>query len=120
MVSVVAAVAVAAATVVLLRVAAARRRGPRRRPGRRQPARQPATYLGAYVTGVPASYAPISLAGRRDRHPPNVALYYSGWGEPFRAGFAGQAARHGAVPLVQIDPARSAWRSSPTAATTPT
>jgi hypothetical protein len=31
-------------------------------------------------------------------------VYYSGWGESFRAGFARQAARNGAVPLVQIDP----------------
>jgi hypothetical protein len=31
-------------------------------------------------------------------------VYYSGWLEPFRTGFATAAAKHGAVPLVQIDP----------------
>ena len=31
-------------------------------------------------------------------------MYYSGWSEPFQADFAATAARHGSVPLVQIDP----------------
>ena len=31
-------------------------------------------------------------------------MYYSGWWEPFRTSFATTAAKHGAVPLVQIDP----------------
>ena len=31
-------------------------------------------------------------------------MYYSGWMEPFQVRFAGMAARHHAVPLVQIDP----------------
>jgi mannan endo-1,4-beta-mannosidase len=103
-VSVVAAISVAAATVLLLGVAA-----PAARPasaGRvvvSLPA-SPGSYLGAYVKGVPASYAPISSLVATTGTQPNVDLYYSGWGEPFRAGFAGQAARHGAVPLVQIDP----------------
>jgi hypothetical protein len=35
---------------------------------------------------------------------PRVVLYYSGWLEPFQAGFAATAAEHGAVPLVQINP----------------
>jgi mannan endo-1,4-beta-mannosidase len=103
-VSIVAAAAVAAATVLALRIAA-----PPARPasaGRvvvSLPAR-PGSYLGAYVTGVPASYAPLSALDAATGTRPNLDLYYSGWGEPFRAGFAGQAARHGAVPLVQIDP----------------
>jgi hypothetical protein len=32
-------------------------------------------------------------------------MYYSGWFEPFKTGFATMAARRGAVPLVQMDPA---------------
>ena len=31
-------------------------------------------------------------------------MYYSGWLEPFQTSFAATVARHGAVPLVQIDP----------------
>ena len=31
-------------------------------------------------------------------------MYYSGWLEQFQTGFAATAARHGAVPVVQIDP----------------
>ncbi len=31
-------------------------------------------------------------------------MYYSGWPEPFQSRFAATAARHGAVPLVQMDP----------------
>ena len=35
---------------------------------------------------------------------PDVVVYYSGWLEPFKAGFASTASRSGAVPLVQINP----------------
>jgi hypothetical protein len=31
-------------------------------------------------------------------------VYYSGWQEPFQVRFAAMASRHGALPLVQIDP----------------
>jgi hypothetical protein len=34
-----------------------------------------------------------------------VVTYYSGWFEPFQAEFATMVAEHGAVPLVQVDPA---------------
>jgi len=64
----------------------------------------PASYLGAYADGVPRSYAPIdSFAATTGVHP-NVALYYSGWGEPFQSTFAIRAANHNAVLLVQIEP----------------
>jgi hypothetical protein len=33
-----------------------------------------------------------------------VVTYYSGWGERFHAGFSAAVAKHGAVPLVQINP----------------
>jgi hypothetical protein len=109
-VSVVAALSVAAATVALLRLAAP---APSARPasdGRHVvvtlPAR-PQSYLGAYVQGVPASYAPVKSLAEATGTVPNLALYYSGWREPFQAAFAGQAAQHGAVPLVQIDPGQA-------------
>jgi hypothetical protein len=35
---------------------------------------------------------------------PDLVLYYSGWFEPFQAGFATTVARRGAVPLVQMNP----------------
>jgi len=64
----------------------------------------PGSYLGIYQPGVPDSYAPVTsftaLTGVR----PRIVVYYSGWFEPFKAGFAAAVAGHGAVPLVQIDP----------------
>jgi hypothetical protein len=36
---------------------------------------------------------------------PDLVTYYSAWFEPFRTRFAVTAAEHGAVPLVQINPA---------------
>jgi mannan endo-1,4-beta-mannosidase len=60
--------------------------------------------LGIFEPGVPESYTPVtdfsSVSGVR----PNLDVYYSGWYEPFHAQFAADAARHGAVTLVQIDP----------------
>jgi mannan endo-1,4-beta-mannosidase len=61
----------------------------------------PDSYLGAYADGVPGRYASIESFGTTR---PNIALYYSGWGEPFQASFATQAANHNAVPLVQVEP----------------
>ena len=61
--------------------------------------------LGIFEPGVPESYTPVGdftdMSGVR----PNLDVYYSGWYETFRAAFAAEAARHGAVTLVQIDPA---------------
>ena len=67
------------------------------------PAR-PASYLGAFASGVPRSYAPIESFAHAAGAQPNVALYYSGWREKFQFSFAMQAAAHGAVPFIQIDP----------------
>jgi hypothetical protein len=64
----------------------------------------PGSYVGVYVHGVPQTYAQVDAFAAATGVNPNVAVYYSGWGESFRAGFARQAARRGAVPLVQIDP----------------
>ncbi len=64
----------------------------------------PASYLGLYADGVPASYAGVTSAVEATGVRPNVVSYYSGWLEPFWKSFAVSAAGHGAVPLVQIDP----------------
>jgi len=64
----------------------------------------PTSYLGGYAAGVPSSYAPIQSFAVTTRVEPNIALYYSGWGEGFQTAFARRAADHGAVPLVQIEP----------------
>ena len=63
------------------------------------------SYLGVYVTGIPHSYQPVREFVGATGVRPNLLLYYSAWWEPFRARFAATAARHGAVPLVQINPA---------------
>jgi mannan endo-1,4-beta-mannosidase len=65
----------------------------------------PGSYLGVYVPGVPGSYRGVTAFAAATGITPGVALYYSGWGEPFQFGFAVAAARHHAVPLVQINPA---------------
>jgi mannan endo-1,4-beta-mannosidase len=75
-----------------------------RQPG---PAALPATpgsYLGVYADGVPMSYAGVTAFTTATGVRPRLVVYYSGWLEPFRTSFATTAAKHGAVPLVQIDP----------------
>jgi hypothetical protein len=64
----------------------------------------PGSYLGAFVRGVPESYAPIESLAAATGIQPNIALYYSGWHEIFQTAFAIQATTHGAVPFIQIDP----------------
>lgn len=75
-----------------------------RQPG---PAALPATpgsYLGVYAPEAPNSYAGVTAFTRATGVRPRLVVYYSGWWEPFRTSFATTAAKHGAVPLVQIDP----------------
>jgi mannan endo-1,4-beta-mannosidase len=71
----------------------------------RPAALEPVRYLGVYERSVPASYAGIDQFGQAIGKQPDLAPYYSSWGEPFAAAFATTAARHGAAPLVQINPA---------------
>ena len=61
--------------------------------------------LGIFELGVPQSYAPVAGFTAASGVRPNLDLYYSGWYQPFQPAFAATAARHGAVALVQIDPA---------------
>ena len=64
----------------------------------------PQSYLGVYAGGIPASYGGVTAFTSATGAEPDVVMYYSGWFEPFPAGFATTAANNGAVPLVQIDP----------------
>lgn len=66
----------------------------------------PASYLGAFVRGVPGSYEPITSFVSATGVRPNVALYYSGWNEKFKSVFAIEAKDNGAVPFIQIEPSR--------------
>jgi mannan endo-1,4-beta-mannosidase len=61
-------------------------------------------YIGLFQRGAPQSYAGIMAFTKTTGVRPRLVSYYSGWSEPFQVGFAAEAARHGAVPLVQIDP----------------
>ena len=64
----------------------------------------PQSYLGVYADGAPASYDGVTAFTNATGARPDVLMYYSGWFEPFQAGFAATAAKNGAVPLVQMDP----------------
>jgi mannan endo-1,4-beta-mannosidase len=68
----------------------------------------PASYLGVYEPAGPRSYAPFVTFGKSMDHPPNLAIYYSGWREPFQSAFADAAVANGATPVVQIDPGGTA------------
>jgi mannan endo-1,4-beta-mannosidase len=77
--------------------------GPRHPIVIRLPARA-TSYIGAYVRGVPESYAPVAAFAAAQGVRPDIDLYYSGWGETFRSAFAAKAAAHHAVTMIQIDP----------------
>ncbi len=61
----------------------------------------PSSYIGLYA---PDSNAQVKAFATGTGVQPRVLVYYSGWPEPFRAGFAAAAAKEGAVPLVQMNP----------------
>ena len=64
----------------------------------------PGSYIGLYPHGAPASYADATSFAQATGVQPRLAVYYSGWYEPFKTTFAQTASQRGAVPLVQIDP----------------
>jgi mannan endo-1,4-beta-mannosidase len=64
----------------------------------------PVRYLGVYESQVLRSYAGVDQFGQAIGRQPDIVSYYSAWHEPFQASFAATAAKHGAVPLVQINP----------------
>jgi Glycosyl hydrolase family 26 len=104
-----------AAVILLAAVIVAAVRDDKPDPARHAPARNlalvhtlpstPGTYLGVYATRGRVSYAGVRAFTRATGVTPNVATYYSAWFEPFMTRFAVTAAEHGAVPLVQINPA---------------
>ena len=63
-----------------------------------------ASYLGVYGTGTPGSYQSVASFARAAGRPPNLAGYYSGWGEPFKTAFVQTVRRHNAVTVIQINP----------------
>ena len=64
----------------------------------------PASYLGVYEKGPPASYQPVAAFSQAAGRTPNLNGYYGGWGEPFKTAFARTVHQHGAVTLLQWDP----------------
>ena len=68
----------------------------------------PASYLGVYEKGPPATYQPVTTFAERIAKQPNLVGYYSGWGEPFKTSFAATIHQHGAVTILQMDPS---WAS---------
>jgi mannan endo-1,4-beta-mannosidase len=64
----------------------------------------PESYLGVYATGAPQTYAGVSAFTAATGVRPRLVLYYSGWMESFQTSFAATVAKHGEVPLVQMDP----------------
>jgi hypothetical protein len=64
----------------------------------------PQSYLGVYAPPVPASYAGVTAFTNTTGVRPDITMFYSGWFESFPHRFASTTAKHGAVPLVQIDP----------------
>ncbi len=64
----------------------------------------PGSYIGLYPNGVPDSYGGVTAFTAATGVKPSLVPYYSGWLERFREDFATTAAKHGAVPLVQMNP----------------
>ena len=104
------AVALSALTVLVLgfvTLSAGSTRHAAHSPHRGTPTGLPATpgsYLGVYAEEAPLSYTGITAFTKATGVRPRLVVYYSGWWEPFQTSFATTAAKHGAVPLVQIDP----------------
>jgi mannan endo-1,4-beta-mannosidase len=63
-----------------------------------------ASYLGVYEKGPPDTYQPVSQFAKATGRHPNLAGYYSGWGQRFARSFAETARRQGAVTILQMDP----------------
>jgi hypothetical protein len=63
--------------------------------------------IGFTGPGVPQSYAPVTAFGAAIGRPVNLAMYYSGWQEAFRASFAETARAHGAQVMVNMAPSGS-------------
>ncbi|MGH3276396.1 MAG: glycoside hydrolase family 26 protein [Streptosporangiaceae bacterium] len=60
-----------------------------------------------FEPGATVSYRPMTSFAAAVGREPDLALYYSGWGEPFLTQFAETAYAHGAEPVVQLYPPNS-------------
>jgi Glycosyl hydrolase family 26 len=96
------ALAVAAVVVVVVRLGSAGPTGPA--AAHASLPTSPASYLGVYEHQAPSGFGQIAQFAAAAGRQPNLDGYYSGWPEPFKAGFAKMTLRHGAATLVQIDP----------------
>jgi hypothetical protein len=65
---------------------------------------RPHSYLGLYQRDSTSSYAGVDQFAHAIGRQPNIVSYYSSWNEPFQVGLATAAVKHGAVPLVQMNP----------------
>ena len=83
------------------------RTAPAASPVRTPPAPAPMSVVGFTGPGVPQSWAPVAAFGAAIGRPVNLAMYYSGWGESFRAAFAQTARAHGAEVMINVAPAGS-------------
>jgi glycosyl hydrolase family 26 len=99
-------IAAAAVTSVVIRVASS---SPSRPPvARASLPPSPASYLGVYEHGSPPAYETIAGFAKTTGSHPNLVGYFSGWPQPFAGSFAQKVRGHGAVTIVQIDPAYAA------------
>jgi mannan endo-1,4-beta-mannosidase len=65
---------------------------------------QPIQYLGVYERDASSSYSGVSAFTTATGVRPDIVTYFSSWLEAFQTNFATNAAEHGALPLVQINP----------------
>jgi mannan endo-1,4-beta-mannosidase len=65
---------------------------------------QPIQYLGVYERDASSSYSGVTAFTTATGVRPDILTYFSSWLEPFQTNFATNAAEHGALPLVQINP----------------
>jgi len=73
-------------------------------PAKKVPPALKGPFLGLYNRAAPSSYDGVNQFAQAVGTQPNLVSYYSAWLEPFQSSFAVAAAKHGAVPLVQINP----------------
>jgi hypothetical protein len=71
----------------------------------------PESYLGVYSAAAPRSYSGVTAFTQATGVTPDLAMYYSSWYEGFRKDFAMSAEQHGAVPVVQLEPAGISLRA---------
>ncbi len=104
-VAVVGALVIIASLLTVLTAQGAKQAGhPLERPAPSGLPATPGSYLGVYSPTAPSSYAGVTSFTSATGVRPRLVVYYSGWPEPFKTDFATAAAKHGAVPMVQIDP----------------